>query len=262
MAPLSARHRHGDDAAAVVARLQAAGGGKLNFTPVQEVALTPRTTLTTPRSQLATPRPLVRGPQGGIGRLKTVELTPEEEAKVERVFHEHDRAKAGEIDMIEFHAICEALELPLDDIVAKNWLAGRPKEAGLTVEDLKQLYAQILSAQNPAVRSVANRQPLRLREILGAEANIRSAFSRFAKEGTMHCDDLPEVLVYLGFPDVFGDRFDRFVSEWAELRGGGGQVDIHDFVGCMNLLVEFSERHLEEEKTKAVASPRIHVLTE
>lgn len=259
MAPVSARHRHGEDAAAVVARLQIANGdSKLNFTAVQQVALTPRTMMATPRSQMATPRPLVRGPQGGVGRMKSVELMPEEEAKVERIYQAHDLAGHGEIDMIEFHAMCEDLELPLDDIVAKNWLHGRPKDVGLSVEDLKQLYAQILSAQSPAVRAVANRKPLRLNEILGAESNMRNAFAKFSKDGKMHSDDVPEVLVYLGFPDVYGDRFDRFVSEWVDLRSGGAdQVNFHDFIRCMNLLVDFSERHLEDEWLEnSGASPR------
>lgn len=239
MAPLSARRRHGEEAAAVVQRLKL-GREAGTVTAVQEVAMTPRTA-----QPGLTPRPVIRGPQGpAVGLI----LGPEEEARCERIFVRHDKSRTGEVDLQEFNAMCEELELPLDQSVARSWLRGRGEGSGLNLQDFKELYAQILAAQSPAVRTVASRKPLRLRELLGSEAHMRSVFNRHAnEEGLLAVGELPDLLQFLGFPDIYGDRFDRFVGEWADLHGKDDTVNFHDFISCINLLVEFCERSLEEQ---------------
>eukprot|EP00927_Polykrikos_kofoidii_P037344 TRINITY_DN31495_c0_g2_i1.p1 TRINITY_DN31495_c0_g2~~TRINITY_DN31495_c0_g2_i1.p1 ORF type:complete len:238 (-),score=44.79 TRINITY_DN31495_c0_g2_i1:142-855(-) len=237
MGPLSARRRNGEEAAAVVERLKL---GNENITAIREVAMTPRTL-----QPGVTPRPVVRGPQGV---LADPVLGNEEEVRVERVFASHDKSKTGEVDLIEFHAMCEKLELPLDRAVAEDWLHGHDEGSGLTLEDFKHLYGKILAAQSPAVRTVASRKPLRLHEYLAAESHMRQAFDRHAEEGLISVDNLPEVLQFLGFPDVYGDKFDRFVGEWVELHGKSDEVNFHEFINCVNLLVEFCERTLEKER--------------
>lgn len=245
MAPLSARRRkNGDDAASIANALRLRTGEFPAFTDVQQVAMTPRTGN---EQKGMTPRPVVRGPQGSGGKAADRELGPDEEARVEKIFFRYDRHNAGEVDMAEFYGMCASLDLPLDQAVARDWLAGRCQGTGLTVMDVKALYAKILAAQSPAVRTVACRKAVRLRDILGAESGMRAAFQKYAKEGLISVDSVSEVLVSLGFPDVYGDTFDRFVSEWAEMRTNNGPVNFHDFVNCVNLLVEFSERQQEQQ---------------
>mmetsp|Transcript_2044 Transcript_2044/g.4934 ORF Transcript_2044/g.4934 Transcript_2044/m.4934 type:complete len:240 (+) Transcript_2044:91-810(+) len=236
MALLSARRREAADALAVYVQLQRSPD---QATELHEVAMTPRR-----ESRGLSPRPVIRGPQGSSSEPMTSEV----EAKIEKAFLRYDTAKTGEVDMMVFEQLCADLELPMDHHIARRWLAGRSEGSGLSLKDVKQLYGRILAAQSPAVRTMASHKPLRLKEACGTESQMRAAFKRYAVDGFMTLDDLAGALMYLGFPDTYCDKFDRFVGDWAALRGKDSNVDFHDFVNCVNLLVDFCERQLEEQQ--------------
>jgi len=250
MAPHSARGKQREDAAALCLKLKQIQGEHMPITAVQEVAITPRT----PAAAM-TPRPVVRGPQIKPPCLGTT-LEEDEEVRLERVFAKFDKTGTYEVDMIDFTPLCEGLELQLDNEIAQRWLNDRDKGKGLTLEDFKELYKEILEAQNPGVRQVAGRKPLRLKELRGAELHLRTVFNKYAKNEFMTVDQLCEALALQGFPDVHGDKFDRFVAEWNALHGTGeDRVNFHGLVSCVNLLVDFCERHIQEESAKPTPAP-------
>jgi len=197
-----------------------------------------------------TPRAVIRGPLGGNpeNAQPSVALTQAEEARVEGVFLKHDSLKKGEIDVSNFYPMCEEMELPLDYSIAQEWLQGRSQAKGLAMEDFKQLYGRILSAQGPAVRAVASGKALRLTDVARTETEMRAAFEKSAAggHGQVSFLALPKILRRMNFPDHHGDGFDRFVTEWADLegiQGIQGTVNFHQFVNCVNLLVDFCEQH-------------------
>lgn len=212
----------------------------------------------TPRTMTAgnalTPRPVVRGPQGGMNASD--ELSQEHDLRAEKVFSMFDRMRTGEIDMMFFDAMLEALELPVEPCVAKEWLRGRNECNGLTLADFKQLYCRILSVQSPAVKTVIGRKRLGLKDVQSTEGHLRQAFKRYATDDAIDLDILSDAIASMSFPDYYGDRFDRFVSEWdalrVEARCGCSRVSYHEFVECVNMLVEFCDRHDEMQKMQAV----------
>lgn len=221
-------------------------GGRLPVLPlgpngvpsdVQEVAFTPRSL------GGATPRPVIRGPPGG--KQEDFMLTREEEARAEKAFKRHDKMGAGEVDMLEFFAICESLDMPVDVDVANEFIGSRSEAKGLNVDDFKALYGRVLSAQSPAVRKISGQEAVRLPELASTEATMRVAFKRYAgPSGKLPVDSLPQVFQYLRFPDHHGDGFDRFVGEWLVLAGKdeSGSLNFHEFAGSVNLLIDFCEK--------------------
>lgn len=246
MAPLSARRRNGGNAAAVVSGLMESGG-RLPVPPlgtggvasdVQVVALTPRSL------GGATPRPVVRGPAGGRQDGNTM-LSPEEESRAEKAFRRHDQMGMGEVDMNDFFALCESLDLPVDVDVASEWIGGRSEAKGLNLDDFKSLYGRVLAAQSPAVRKINGQESARLPELSSTEANMRVAFRRYAgPAGKLDVDVLPQVFQYLRFPDHHGDGFDRFVGECLLLAGKdeSSSLNFHEFAASVNLLIDFCEK--------------------
>lgn len=199
-----------------------------------------------------TPKPLVRGPQQAVPSSATI-LKSDEEARCEKAFNKHDKMKTGEIDLVEFYAMCESLQLPLQIEVAQEWLAGRSEAKGLTLEDFKLLYGQILAAQTPAVRKVTGNGNLGLGEMVGTESAMRAAFQSGARNGALSTDGLRGVLRSLGFPDRHGDGFDRFVGEWLiqEDKEETGTLNFHEFVSCVNFLIDFCKQEEEEAQQPA-----------
>merc|ERR1712183_885526 len=76
------------------------------------------------------------------------------------------------------YPMCEEMELPLDYNIAQEWLQGRNQAKGLALEDFKQLYGRILSAQGPAVRAVASGKTLRLPDVARTETVMRAVFDK------------------------------------------------------------------------------------
>mmetsp|Transcript_56779 Transcript_56779/g.122735 ORF Transcript_56779/g.122735 Transcript_56779/m.122735 type:complete len:241 (-) Transcript_56779:86-808(-) len=240
MAPLSARWRQ--DQATTAARLQSQLNGQ---------QLVPPVTCASPRAAIgvaSSPRPIVRGPLGGSAKEAT--LTNEENERAEKAFSRHDHSQSGEVDLGVFYEICKSLELPIAKGVAKEWLAGKSEARGLMLEDFKQLYAKILAAQTPAVRAAAGRKPIGLPEMAGTEAQMRTAFNKYARAGKLSTDGLQKLLVHLNFPDIHGDRFDRFLEEFLELCSKEEPCthSFHEFITCVNLLIEFCESREGQER--------------
>jgi hypothetical protein len=172
-----------------------------------------------------------------------VQLTEKEDKRVDATFMKYDSLKMGEIDLSKFNSMCEEMELPLDFQIAQEWLGGRNKEKGIKLEEFKQLYGKILSAQGPAVRAAASGKELRFPLVRSSEAEMRGIFAKMAVGGQISIRTLCTALQLLNFPDHYGDGFDRFVTEWATLEGCvKGPVDYHGFVSCVNLLVDFCEQ--------------------
>lgn len=241
--PLSARRRFDAQATATPQRiqLQMQLSGDERVTDLQGVAMTPRTEASVVSG--ITPRPVMRGPQTNSN--KTATLAPEEENRIEAAFRLHDTAKTGEVDLSVFYGMCKTLELCLSEDVAAEWLAGRNESTGLTLEDFRALYTRILAAQTPGVRQALGHGPLTLREVVGTEKNVRSAFERATNGGThLLADRTGTVLYALGLPDYYGDGFDRFVTEWLAIENKSPQSEInfHEFVSCANLVIDFAER--------------------
>lgn len=194
----------------------------------------------------ATPRPVVRGPQTSASGT-TSNLTQEEDDRATRVFNKVNKSGFGEVDFVDFRTMCELLDLPIDAAVEKQWLAGRSEATGINLEEFKQIYGRILAAQTPAVRKVIGTGRLNGLELRGTEVTMRTAFNRYAMDGSLAKEDLPEVFQFLKFPDHHGDLFDRFVTEWLTVEGkdDDGTVNFHEFVNGYNLLVDFCERQRE-----------------
>lgn len=232
--PLSAR-RHPDPRVTAACKVLLSG---CPASDVLEVALTPRLVAVPGQA----PPPVVRGPQAGLSR-ETMVLSPEEERRVEQAFKQHDVHGAGEVDIFTFSALCKTLELPVDRGVASEWLSEQGEVAGLSLPELKRIYGQMLAAQTPAVRRAVVGGNVTLKELAGTEQSMRQAFVKFAPQGSLSTDGMRDLLHSLGFPDVHGDKFDRFVDEWMVLEGKSGceAFSFHDFVSCVNLLVDFAE---------------------
>lgn len=218
----------------------------LPLTDVLDAAITPRSKLT-PRG--TTPRPVVRGP----GPTKKVAgekpvCSPEESQMAEKIFAKYDVAGIGEVDIKAFTEMCSDVDLPVDPVMAREWLAEVKNKRGLFLADFKDIYARILAAQTPAVRSSALGRPIGLPALLATESHSREAFKRFAPEGLLAVEMLPHVLRTLGFTDIHGDGFDRYVGEWMilEKKSDKAMINFHDFVSCTNLLVDFIEKSLSK----------------
>lgn len=223
---------------------------------VIEVALSPRPM--TGSSKPMTPRPVVRGPPQDVEeRLLVKELSKEEEDALMQAFKRHDKHDCGKLELHSFHELCHSLDLHLDAHVARNWLGdlNQVAEDGFTIEDVKGVYQGMLSAQTPAVRKSAGGHELKLTDLRATEDYMRGAFKKFAPGGTVGPDGLRNLLKSLGFPDVHGDLFDRFVGEWLLLAGKPDAdqeppLNVHDFISCVNLLVDLCRDHQLQEELK------------
>eukprot|EP00440_Ansanella_granifera_P015837 gb/GFBE01017203.1/.p1 GENE.gb/GFBE01017203.1/~~gb/GFBE01017203.1/.p1 ORF type:complete len:272 (+),score=50.93 gb/GFBE01017203.1/:1-816(+) len=252
MVAAAAEHEHGAAAKELLER-------GLPQSDVLEVVLSPRPGTGRPGTgrpgtaagdKPMTPRPVVRGPKATSERGK--ELSEEEENAFARAFDKFDKHRCGKLELHSFHEMCESLDLHLDAKVAKEWLGDLNQVDGLAMEDVKEIYCGIMSAQTPAVRKSAAGKALCLSDMRATEDYMRKAFSQWAPKGTLGPDQLRELLVSLGFPDVHGDSFDRFVCEWLLLAGKPEAADeppltVHDFISCVNLLVELCQAHQQAQ---------------
>jgi len=211
-------------------------------------------------SKPTTPRPVVRGPpQDEEERLLVQELSPEEEDALMTAFVKHDKHKCGKLELHSFHELCHSLDLHLDTFVARNWLGdlNQVAEDGFTIEDVKGVYQGMLAAQTPAVRKTNGGKMLKLADLRATEEYMRAAFKKSAPTGTVGPDGLRDLLVSMGFPDIHGDQFDRFVGEWLLLAGKPDAdqeppLNVHDFISCVNLLVELCHDYQLQEEAKLV----------
>jgi len=200
--------------------------------------------LGTAKESATTPTPVVRGPQQSVPATMEA-LTPDEEKRAEKAFNKHDKAKTGEVDLIEFYKICDTLEIPVEHDIAKEWLTGKSESKGLRIDDFKELYGRILAAQTPAVRKICAQVPPKLSEVNGTESHMRAAFNACANGGLLNSDGLREVLKNQSFPDYYGDGFEHFVYEWLRLvnKDDNSAVNFHEFAECVNFLIEFCSTH-------------------
>jgi hypothetical protein len=216
---------------------------------VLEVALTPRSS--SRGSRPVTPRATARGPQNE-DFVDMPELSEEEIVLAETLFQKYDSNRRGKLQSIHFYEICNDLELHLDSNVAKAWLGDFDEDQGLSLDAFKSILAGLLSAQTPAVRKASIGKPLGLRDMVATESQMRAAFMRCARRGMLSIDGLRALLKSLGFPDTYGDEYDRFVGEWLLLKGriikdGEAEINFHDFVDCANLLIDVSRRELRQK---------------
>ncbi|CAE8694523.1 unnamed protein product, partial [Polarella glacialis] len=240
---------------ATAARQLAASG--LPMSDVMQAAIDPRPVtprLVAPNLNLdlgrpLTPRPVIRGPVKGV-LPHSQDLDELEKETAERAFQEQDLYETGKLELSSVHRMCARLDLHVDQNVVKTWLEGLSEAEGITLDDFKEVYKGILAAQTPAVRKSAAGKSLCLEDLRETEDYMRKAFNRHASScGTVSTDHLRELLQYLSFPDVHGDGYDRFVSEWLLLSGKEEspelQLTVHDFISCVNLLVDVCQRHQE-----------------
>lgn len=212
---------------------------------VLEVALTPRG-VPPPGSAPATPRPVMRGPRAQTGTYK--ELSPLEERAIDLAFRKFDKYNSGKLEVHSFFSMCASLDLHLNAKVAKEWLGHLNQVDGLTLDQVKSICTGILAAQTPAVRSCTAGKTLTLTELQASEEYMRGAFRKFAPKGTLGPYELRALLMSLDFPDVHCDQFDRYVGEWLMITGKVEEqpvINVHDFISCINLLVDVCQRHQE-----------------
>ncbi|CAE7356192.1 unnamed protein product [Symbiodinium natans] len=227
----------------------------LPFSDVLEVALTPRTPrATTPRgpgSKPSTPRPVIRGSRAQMASYK--DLTPWEEKAIVAAFQKFDKHKSGKLEVHSFFQLCQSLDLHLNSRLAQEWLGSLNQVDGLGLDQVKNICARILAAQTPAVRACAAGKALALPDLQASEEYMRSAFRRFAPKGVVGPEGLRQLLKALDFPDVHCDSFDRYVSEWLLIAGKLEEeptINVHDFIACVNLLVELCQVHQLEQEAK------------
>eukprot|EP00437_Effrenium_voratum_P038160 CAMPEP_0181483888 /NCGR_PEP_ID=MMETSP1110-20121109/45677_1 /TAXON_ID=174948 /ORGANISM="Symbiodinium sp., Strain CCMP421" /LENGTH=261 /DNA_ID=CAMNT_0023609661 /DNA_START=32 /DNA_END=817 /DNA_ORIENTATION=+ len=229
----------------------------LPLSDVLEVAMTPRTPrAATPRSgpgsKPSTPRPVIRGSRAQMATYK--DLTPHEEKAVVAAFHKLDTHKSGKLEVHSFFQLCQSLDIHLNSRLAREWLGSLNQVDGLSLDQVKSICARILAAQTPAVRACAAGRALALSDLQASEEYMRSAFRRFAPKGTVSPDGLRQLLKALDFPDVHSDAFDRYVSEWLLIAGKSQEeetsISVHDFISCVNLLVDLCQVHQLEQEQK------------
>lgn len=153
---------------------------------------------------------------------------------------------------MSFLLICKSLDIHFDNGVAQEWLSERPPDKGFSLQDFKDLYGQILAAQGPGVRQAMGNVHLRGKDMVKTEDQMRTAFKRFSVDGFVSIDGLRQVLSSLSYPDMDGDIFDRFSTEFFEISGKDTHTDsinFHEFAQCVNLLVDVCEKRRDAEAT-------------
>lgn len=209
---------------------------------VLEVVLTPRPAA----PPGVAPTPVVRGPQTGINH-RLIALSPQEDQLAEEAFKKVDVKDVGEVDSFKLLEMFGHLKIPMAMNIAKAWLSDHPQTTGFTVADFKVIYGQILAAQTPAVRKASARGSIKLAELASTEKSMRLAFEKLAQGDRISPSRLCSLFKTLHLPDVHGDQFERFVGEWLALEGLEVEQDelaltFHDFVSCINLLIDFIDR--------------------
>eukprot|EP00933_Yihiella_yeosuensis_P048855 TRINITY_DN4527_c0_g3_i1.p1 TRINITY_DN4527_c0_g3~~TRINITY_DN4527_c0_g3_i1.p1 ORF type:complete len:279 (-),score=49.49 TRINITY_DN4527_c0_g3_i1:168-1004(-) len=260
--PLRIRTPRGapDQEHAVVAQKLVTEG--VPMSDVMTVALTPRAL--TPRAtssqgqRATTPRPVVRGPQKETLNGSGLGTRAEDETLAQQIFEKFDKEGTGKLEIHAFYDMLTALDLHVESGIAKQWLGDLSDAEGLTREEFSGILGAILSAQTPAVRKAIAGRKLALLELQGTESMMRASFERYATAGTMTTKQLTTLLQYLGYPDIYGDGYDRFVGEWLLLTGrvddDNVKINFHEFTSCINLLVDVCRKHQEEQEEKAKAA--------
>jgi len=182
-------------------------------------------------------------------------LSEAEEQAFEVAFEKFDKHRCGKLELHSFHELCHSLDLHLDISTAQSWLGKLAEVDGLTLEEVKLIGSGILAGQTPAVRKSAAGQSLGLSDLRATESYMRGAFQQHAADGSITVDALRELFRFLAFPDIYGDGFDRFVGEWLLLAGKPAAdeeplLNVHDFISCVNLLVDVCQAHQEAEEQR------------
>eukprot|EP00913_Durusdinium_trenchii_P028165 g26408.t1 len=172
--------------------------------------------------------------------LACVQMGMTSEYAKDKAFRKFDKFNSGKLEIHSFFSLCHSLDLHLNAKLAREWLGHLNQVDGLTLDQVKSICASILAAQTPAVRSCTAGKVLTLSELQASE--------EFAPRGTLVPATLRELLRSLDFPDVHCDHFDRYVGEWLVIAGKEEEepvINVHDFISCVNLLVDVCQRHQE-----------------
>lgn len=192
--------------------------------------------------------------EGQDDKGKKVNLSREEQKRVEEVFNDYAYDGSGKIAKGEIRNLLVDLKWSVDQNHLQDLMENASFGQELDLEMFVKLYKAVVAKQPTSVRKQQSAKDgekaraaarISIGDLRLLEADLRCLFKEMdeEKKGYLSIVNMREVLRRSGLPDPDGDQFETAVHEHMRVAdvSKDGKVSFEEFIGYRNMMIEYCQ---------------------